>query len=65
MTSEFKLAICEIHNPHLHGFDQESDPNISGHFLVHSLFTTNEFYNGSFEETINLIKRAYNSNIMH
>jgi hypothetical protein len=29
----FNLVICEIHNKDLHGYNEESDPNIKGHYL--------------------------------
>ena len=41
---KFTLLICELHNKHMHGFTEESDPNVQGHYLVihdstnHSIF---------------------------
>jgi len=32
------LMICELHNPELHGKDENSDPNIETHYLVYSRF---------------------------
>ena len=32
--SKYRLAVCEIHNPFIHGTDYTSDPNISNHFLI-------------------------------
>lgn len=34
----FKIVLCEIFNPFMHGIDNNSDPNILGHYLVHSKY---------------------------
>lgn len=35
---KFKFVLCEIHNPSVHGFDENSDINVAGHYLVHSKY---------------------------
>jgi hypothetical protein len=34
MTSKNYLMLCELFHPNLHGFDENSDPNIFGHYMV-------------------------------
>jgi hypothetical protein len=46
MTSKNYLMLCELYHPKLHGFDENSDPNIFGHHMVayikHSRESDNE-----------------------
>ena len=42
--SKYKLAVCEIYNPIIHGIDYASDPNISNHFLIETLFDSEDFF---------------------
>jgi hypothetical protein len=32
--NKFRVVLCAIHNERIHGFTQENDPNIHGHYLV-------------------------------
>ena len=34
MTTKNYLMLCELYHPMLHGFDEKSDPNIFGHYMV-------------------------------
>jgi len=34
MTTKNYLMLCELYHPLLHGFDEKSDPNIWGHYMV-------------------------------
>lgn len=34
MTTKNYLMLCELYHPKLHGFDENSDPNILGHYIV-------------------------------
>jgi hypothetical protein len=34
MTTKNYLMLCELYHPKLHGFDEKSDPNIFGHYMV-------------------------------
>ena len=34
MTTKNYLMLCELYHPRLHGFDEKSDPNIFGHYMV-------------------------------
>ena len=31
---KFNLVLCELHNPVIHGFCENSDPEIRGHYLT-------------------------------
>jgi len=37
-NNKYNIVLCEIFNPSSHGFDNNSDPNIQGHHLVHTKF---------------------------
>jgi len=34
MTTKNYVMLCELYHPRLHGFDEKSDPNIFGHYMV-------------------------------
>jgi hypothetical protein len=34
----FQIVLCELHNPAIHGFDDNSDPEVAGHYLIHSKY---------------------------
>jgi len=34
-NSKFNIVVCEIYNPNIHGIDENSDPEIQGHYLAH------------------------------
>jgi hypothetical protein len=34
----FQIVLCELHNPAIHGFDENSDPDVAGHYLIHSKY---------------------------
>ena len=36
--NKFALIICELHNKNIHGFTEESDANVQGHYLVRETF---------------------------
>ena len=36
--NKFALIICELHNKNIHGFTEESDANVQGHYLVTETF---------------------------
>jgi hypothetical protein len=38
ITPRFKIVLCELHNPAIHGFDENSDPEVPGHYLIHSKY---------------------------
>ena len=42
--TKYKLAVCEIHNPFIHGTDYTSDPNSSNHFLIETLYDSEDFF---------------------
>lgn len=79
MNTRFNLAICELHNKYIHGFDFNSDSNIKGHYLCMYVFNNNldiyeneddeeeddELYINYFNinEIINLCKNYYNNDV--
>jgi len=38
IVSRFQIVLCELHNPAIHGFDENSDPEAPGHYLIHSKY---------------------------
>jgi len=32
--TNFEIVICELHNKYLHGLTEDSDPTISGHYII-------------------------------
>jgi hypothetical protein len=40
--NKFQLVLCEIHNTRIHGFDENSDPTVQGHYLL----TGRYYYDG-------------------
>ena len=38
IVSRFQIVLCELHNPAIHGFDENSDPEVPGHYLIHSKY---------------------------
>jgi len=52
MTGRFKLAICELFSPTIHGKTERSSCNIDGQWLVHTCIPIEEFYDGSYEEDV-------------
>lgn len=53
------LAICELFNPEVHGISELSSKNITTQFLVHTSISPTEFYDNSYKETIEVIKKGY------
>ena len=69
-NSKYSLVLCEIHNPQMHGFTANSDPNICGHYLMIGEFDFDSFICGdpdnllsmegtidSFNENLTLLMR--------
>lgn len=38
----FYLCLCEVFNEELHGFDEQSDPNVHSHLIVQQILNPNE-----------------------
>ena len=59
-NSQYSIAICEIHNKQLHGFDENSSSDIQSHILATYVLDAEEFYdeinNGSM---LNIMRRSY------
>ena len=63
----YYISICEIFNPRIHGKDENSSIGIENHFIVKETFELDEFYNNSYQDTINALRNNYNkiANIDH
>jgi len=54
--SKYYIGICELHHDLLHGFDENSNPNIKGHYLLMEKFKNfhkyivNDVYNSRYTE---------------
>ena len=55
--ASYKLAICEVFHPDLHGQDENSSPNINSHFLVYTMIDLPDFYNNSYLSEENSYRR--------
>lgn len=47
--AKYSIARCELHHPLIHGIDDDSDPNISAHFLVFDTLTNEEFFGNVYQ----------------
>jgi len=47
--NRFQIVLCELHNPQIHGINDDSDPNIACHYLVHSKYKYSSPYDISGE----------------
>ena len=45
-NSKYSLVLCEIHNPQMHGFAEDSDPSVCGHYLMIGEFDFDSFICG-------------------
>ena len=48
----FVIGLCELFHPYVHGYDIMSSEGILNHYLVHTIFTPEEFYDKSYIDTI-------------
>jgi len=48
---KLSLVFCELHNKKIHGFTNESTPNINTHYLVIEKIKVSEFYDTNLDET--------------
>ena len=64
--SEYAIAVCEIYNKQLHGFDENSTPDIQSHLIATYVFDADEFYdevNGG--SMLNIMRRSYEDRSQH
>lgn len=45
MSSKYKLAVCQLFHPAIHGLTNTSDPTVIGHYLITCLVEPEEFFN--------------------
>ena len=53
----YRLAICEIFHPVIHGQDENSSPNVTNHFLVYTQIDLSDFYNNAYLSEENSYRR--------
>lgn len=56
----YKLVICEIHIPDLHGYMETSSKNICMNFIVTTILSLEEFYTNDYLDDIAVLKECYN-----
>jgi len=59
--SRYSLGTCELFHPQIHGFNENSDQNILGKFLLYEIFEPEEFYEGEYLTMLELHYNAYNT----
>jgi len=57
--SRYKLAICELHIPHLHGYTNSSDKDIINHYMIANIVELEDFYNEDYKDDIAIINECY------
>lgn len=66
MQNKYKLGICEIFHPNIHGFTNNSYKYIDTHYMVLSILNVNDLYTlcirNCIHDYINYIYRYYNTN---
>lgn len=60
-TSNYKIAICELFNPKMHGITVNSSSDIDGQFLVHTTFNVEEFVENEWISILDMMKAQYAS----
>lgn len=56
--SSYALAICDIYNPIIHGYDSNSSNNIVNHYIINTIIDIEEFYNNEFKDYIDLFESS-------
>jgi hypothetical protein len=51
MNNNWRLMLCELHNPVIHGKTRTSDPNIETHYLVYNTFNPATNISSDYYET--------------
>ena len=62
MSSKYVLGICEIFHPTIHGYNNNSFPNVVTHFLVHTIVDIKDFWDNSYDECLEDLLEFYNIN---
>ena len=62
----YKLAICEVFHPTLHGQNETSSPKVDTHFLIYTLIDIDDFYTQAYLSEENSLRRYRKAiHIMH
>jgi len=62
-SQQLQIVVCEPFHPLLHGVTDQSSPDIESHFLVHTTFDAEEFFEGEPDTTIQMLNKAYIYNV--
>jgi hypothetical protein len=57
--TKYKLAICELYIPYLHGYTNNSDKDIINHYIVSSIVNLDDFYNNEYKNDIAIMNECY------
>ena len=57
--SKYKLAICELHIPDLHGYTNSSDKDIINHYMITNIVELEEFYDDDYKDDIAILNECY------
>ena len=60
VSSKYVLALCHLFHPVLHGFNENSDTSILGHYLVYWSFNIDDFKNNTYKNDLIDLKHFYN-----
>ena len=56
---KYKLAICELHISHLHGYTNNSTKDIINHYMVTNIVDLDDFYNDDYKNDIAIMNECY------
>ena len=62
-NSKYDLVVCELHNSLIHGYDNNSDPNIREHYLCTYISRNNNFTKNNkshIYDVVKTCKKGYN-----
>jgi hypothetical protein len=57
VANAYKLALCEVFHPDIHGLDENSNPQIHSQFLVYTLIDLEDFYSNAYLSEANSLRR--------
>lgn len=61
----YSLAICEIHNPDIHGGTIEKEPYLKGTLLLSLEFSKDEFFNNEHKQCLENMRENYNITLLN
>lgn len=55
----FQLAICELYNRNIHGYNNQNTYGIDAHILVSTTFTREEFMSNEWISVLDMMRNSY------